>query len=141
MIFAGETVDHVVAIVAPQGIPVSGADEVLDAVELVAGGIAAPRGVVLQPDADTLRRPLVGHRVDADAAVDLVAAAAAVDEVVAFVAPQQVGLIVAVELVVIFRAGQVLDTEERIALGVAAQFPLPTRWKGLSETCTPSSEP
>src|SRR5262245_20777533 len=79
--------------------------------------------MVHERDGDPLRRPLVGYGVDALETVDLVAAAAAVDDVVAFHAPQQVGLVVAVELVVIFRAGQVFDIDESIALGVAAPIP------------------
>ena len=50
--------------------------------------------------------------------------------VVAFHAPQQVGLIVPDELVVIPRAGQVLDIDQRVALGVAARIPAADQHEG-----------
>ena len=102
----------------------------LDVVELVTVGVAAGGGTGQQRDGDPLRRSLVGRRVDALAAIDLVAAVAAGQHVVAFHAPQQVGLIVPGELVVIPRAGQVLDIDQRIALGVTARIPAAEQHKG-----------
>ena len=50
LVVAGEAAECVVAIVARQGIRVGGADEILDVVELVAGGVAVESVIVHQRD-------------------------------------------------------------------------------------------
>ena len=129
-VFSAPAVERVVAVVAGQGIRVGGADENLDVVEVVALGVAALADTGRQRDEDPRRRSLVGHRIDALAAVHLVGAGAADQIVVAFHAPQQVVFSIPVELVVIPRALQVLDIDEDVALGVAARIPTADQQEG-----------
>ncbi len=106
--------------VAREGVVVIRADEVLNADDLVAGGVAARRGSDAEIDEDARARSCIGKRVDARAAHDRVAARAAPKRVVAVTAVDPVRGRVAAQGVGEARAGDVLDPGEQIALRMAA---------------------
>src|SRR5262245_40750246 len=138
-IVAGAAVEHVVEDVACQRVAVARAGQVLDADERVAVGVAARGHVVDERNGDAGARGVVGRRIGAETAVEEVGAAAALErvavvlaeqavvaaetdeEVVAVEAAQLVGAAVAAELVVMSGAGEVLDADERVALGFTAR--------------------
>ncbi len=82
-VVAGTAIDAVGGVVALQGIAVARAVEVLDAAQMIAGGVAAGRGAEEQVDADTGVGAAVGGGVDAGAADDRVALGTTDNDVVA----------------------------------------------------------
>ena len=108
---AGAAGEHIGAGIAFQRVVERRAGEVLDADEGVALGIAATAQPRHQADADAGARGRIARCIDARAAVHAVGAGKTGQKVVAGVA---------VERVVERRAGEILDTDEGVAFGIAA---------------------
>ena len=119
-IIAAESVDDVGVARARQIVSEVGALQILEIEDRVA--LREPAGACAggEVDGNSSRRIVEHHPVDAVAAVEMITAAFGVDHVVAVAAEERVGLGIADQRVGVLSAADVLNIDQRVALGVAA---------------------
>ena len=137
-VIAVATVDPVIARRPGQRVIERGSDHALDVGQHIALGIAAGVGRAIEMHVHPVERSGIADRVETGAAIDDIAAGAADDQIVAIAAVQhirataadqrviartavqRVVAVAAGQAVVEIRADDVLDVDQRIALGIAA---------------------
>ena len=118
-IVATTAIELVIEGVAAQDVVARAANNAFDAVECVAGGIAAAGTATGQVDRDRAAAGVAG-RIVAQSAAQRVATVATQQHIVAGAAVEDIGAAVAGQLVVEIAAGQVFNAEQGVAGAIAA---------------------